>query len=55
MRPLYGEETLLVAGGDAETRSRGRQLGQVISELKEHPEAVLLGPVLGSSYLATRH
>jgi len=55
MRPLYGEEPFWSLAVMPETRSRGRQLGQVISELKEHPEAVLLGPVLGSSYLATRH
>ena len=54
MRTLNVQEVLAVAGGDAETKSWGKQLGEAISEMKEHAEAAFLGPVLGTIYLATR-
>ena len=55
MKTLRAVEIEAVAGGDDETRSWGKQLGALISEIKEHPEALLLPPVFAAVYLATRH
>ncbi|UWX04154.1 hypothetical protein H1235_01900 [Pseudoxanthomonas sp. NC8] len=55
MKALRDEDVLSVSGGDAETKSWGRQLGALISEIEHHPEAGLLPPVPALIYLATRH
>ena len=55
MRTVRTVEIEAISGGDDETRSWGKQLGALISEIKEHPEALLLPPVLAAIYLATRH
>lgn len=44
-----------VSGGDEMTNGWGKMVGGFISELKEHPEAAILGPVLGAIYLASQH
>ena len=33
----------------------GSWVGYALAELREHPEASLLGPVLGSIYLSRQH
>ena len=55
MKTLRTVEIEAISGGDDETRSWGKQLGALISDIKEHPEALLLPPVLAAIYLATRH
>lgn len=55
MRELDEISLAAVSGGDDMTTGWGKMAGALISEFNEHPEAVLLGPVFGSIYLATRH
>ena len=55
MRELDEISLNAVSGGDDMTNGWGQMAGAFISELKEHPEAALFGPVFGSIYLATRH
>lgn len=52
MKELNLIEIEQVSGGDAETKSWGKQLGNVVGELQQHPEAALMGPVIGAIYLA---
>lgn len=53
MKVLSTHEIEYVAGGSA--KGAGKAVGGAVSEMKEHPEAAFLGPVLGAIYLWTRH
>ena len=55
MRELDANNLNEVVGGDGMTTGWGQMAGAFVSELEQHPEAALLGPIWGSIYLVTRH